>query len=135
MAKNETRPLNSSQLSANEDAFAALQTVEGYTPANSAYTLAAVRTAHDALVAKQQAAVQAEAAAAAARDEAVAEAWRFHNTILAVKDQVRAQFGKDSAELQSLGLKRKSEYKSPQRKPNTGISSCEHTIVRMESQG
>ena len=119
MAKNENRPLNPSQLSANEDAFAALQTIEGYAPANPAYTLAAVRTGHDALLARQQAAVQAEAAAQAARDEAVAEAWRFHNTILAVKDQVRAQFGKDSSEVQALGLKRKSEYKSPRRKPGT----------------
>jgi Asp-tRNA(Asn)/Glu-tRNA(Gln) amidotransferase A subunit family amidase len=120
MAKNETRPVNPSQLSANEDTFAALQTIEGYAPNNPAYTLAAITTAHNTLITSQQAAVQAEAAAATARDEAVAEAWRFHNTILAVKDQVRAQFGKDSAQVQALGLKRKSEYKSPQRKPNTG---------------
>lgn len=120
MAKNENRPLPPSQLQADEDAFAALQAIEGYTPNNPAYTLEAVTTAHTALVEKQQSAVQAEAAADAARDEAVAEAWRFHNTILAVKDQVRAQFGKDSSQLQALGLKRKSEYKAPQRKPNTG---------------
>jgi hypothetical protein len=120
MAKNENRPLNPSQLNANEDAFAALQTIEDYAPVNSAYTMTAVTTAHDALVAKQQAAVQAEAAAAAARDEAVAESWRFHNIILGVKDQVRAQYGKDSAQVQSLGLKRKSEYKSPRRKTSKG---------------
>ncbi|HYY58096.1 MAG TPA: hypothetical protein VE842_12250 [Pyrinomonadaceae bacterium] len=120
MAKNENRPLPPSQLQADEDAFAALQAIDGYTPNNPAYTLAAVTTAHTTLVEKQQSAVQAEAAAETARDEAVAEAWRFHNTILAVKDQVRAQFGKDSSQLQALGLKRKSEYKAPQRKPNTG---------------
>ena len=119
MAKNENRPLPPSQLQADEDAFAALQAIEGYTPNNPAYTLAAVTTAHTTLIEKQGAAVQAEAAADAARDEAVAEAWRFHNTILAVKDQVRAQFGKDSSEVQALGLKRKSEYKPPQRTPNT----------------
>lgn len=120
MARNETKPLPPSQLSANEDAFAALQTIGGYAPNNPAYTLTAVTTAHDAFAAKQQAAVQAEAAAATARDEAVAESWRFHNIILGVKDQVRAQFGKDSAEVQALGLKRKSEYKTPRRKPSTG---------------
>ncbi len=120
MAKNETRPLPPGQLSADEDAFAALQAIENYAPANSDYTLAAVTTAHNALAAKQQAAVQAEAAAAAARDNMVAESWNFHNIILGVKDQVRAQFGPDSAELQSLGLKRKSEYKAPTRKPSKG---------------
>lgn len=123
MARNETKPINPSLLSADEDAFAALQTIAGYSPNNPAYTLANVTTAHDTLVAKQQATVQAEAAAAAARDEAVAEEWRFHNTILAVKDQVRAQFGKDSAEVQALGLKRRSEYKSPQRKLKTGTTT------------
>jgi hypothetical protein len=70
MAKNENRPLPPSQLQTNEDAFAALLTIEGYTPNNPAYTLAAVTTAHTALVEKQQAAVQAQAAADAARDEA-----------------------------------------------------------------
>ena len=116
MARNETKPLPPSQLSADEDAYAALQAISGYTPNNTAYRLDAVTTAHDQLLVKQLAAVQAEAAAAAARDEAVAESWRFHNLILGVKDQVRAQFGKDSAEVQALGLKRKSEYKTPRRK-------------------
>ncbi|HEX8136942.1 MAG TPA: hypothetical protein VF544_05085 [Pyrinomonadaceae bacterium] len=119
MAKNENRPLAPSQIQANEDAFAALQAIEGYAPNNAAYTLAAVTAAHTTLIEKQQAAVQAEAAAETARDEAVTEAWRFHNTILGVKDQVRAQFGKDSSQVQALGLKRKSEYKPPQRKPGT----------------
>ncbi len=120
MARSETKPISPSKLSADEDAFAALQTIAGYNPNNPAYTLANVTTAHATLLAKQQAAVQAEAAAATARDEAVAEEWRFHNTILAVKDQIRAQFGKDSSEVQALGLKRKSEYKTARRKPPTG---------------
>jgi hypothetical protein len=37
----------------------------------------------------------------------------FHNAILGAKDQVKAQFGKDSNELQALGLKKASEYKRP----------------------
>ncbi len=119
MARNETKPISPAQLSADEDAFAALQAMTGYNPSNPAYTLANIEAAHAALLAKQQAAVQAEAASDAARDAAVAEGWRFHNTILAVKDQVRAQFGVDSAELQALGLKRKSEYKTARRKPPT----------------
>jgi hypothetical protein len=119
MARNETKPISPAQLSADEDAFAALQAMTGYSPSNPAYMLANIEAAHAALLAKQQAAVQAEAVSAAARDAAVAEAWRFHNTILAVKDQVRAQFGVDSAELQALGLKRKSEYKKARRTPPT----------------
>jgi hypothetical protein len=37
-----------------------------------------------------------------------------------VKDQVTAQFGRDSNEVQALGLKKASERKSPQRKKTGG---------------
>ncbi|HLL77504.1 MAG TPA: hypothetical protein VK421_19770 [Pyrinomonadaceae bacterium] len=60
--------------------------------------------------AKQAAETQAAAALAAARDDAVAAEWEFHNAMLGAKEQVVAQFGKDSNEIQSLGLKKKSEY-------------------------
>ena len=46
-------------------------------------------------------------------DEAVAADWAFHNAVLGAADQVVAQFGKDSNEIQALGYKKKSEYKSP----------------------
>jgi hypothetical protein len=36
--------------------------------------------------------------------------------MLRVKDQVIAQFGKDSNEVQALGLKKASERKAPQRR-------------------
>jgi hypothetical protein len=88
-----------------------LQAVAGYAPANPAYTMAAVTAAHAALVAAQQAEVQTAAAAAAARDEAVAKEWEFHNLVLGAKDQVVAQFGRDSNEVQSIGLKKASEYR------------------------
>jgi hypothetical protein len=51
-----------------------------------------------------------------ARDEATAAEWAFHNAMLGGKDQVKAQFGVDSNELQAVGLKKKSEYKSPKSK-------------------
>ncbi|HEX8773037.1 MAG TPA: hypothetical protein VF735_05485 [Pyrinomonadaceae bacterium] len=115
MAKDENKRIRPALLQTDEDAFAALQTIEGYAPANSNYTLAAATTAHAELAAAQARAVQAEAAAAEARDTAVAKEWAFHNMMLGVKDQVVAQFGKDSSQVQALGLKRKSEYRSPGR--------------------
>ena len=36
--------------------------------------------------------------------------------MLGAKDQVKAQFGKDSIQLQELGLKKTSDYKRPGRK-------------------
>jgi hypothetical protein len=40
--------------------------------------------------------------------------------MLGVKDQVIAQFGKDSNEVQAVGLKKKSEYSRPQRRAKKG---------------
>ncbi|MFL6227997.1 MAG: hypothetical protein ACJ741_04365 [Pyrinomonadaceae bacterium] len=111
MAKNESKRLTPSALDADKNAFAALKTVSGYTPANSTYTLTAISAAQAAVATKQQAEVQAAAALATARDEAVAAEWAFHNLMLGAKDQVIAQFGRDSNEVQAVGRKKASEFK------------------------
>jgi len=56
--------------------------------------------------------------------QAATAEWEFHNMLLGVKDQVIAQYGKDSDQVstrstyqvQALGLKKKSERKAPARK-------------------
>ncbi len=58
---------------------------------------------------------RAQNAPDAARDSAIAAQWEHHNLILGVKDQVIAQFGANSDEVASLGLKKKSERKAPAR--------------------
>ena len=116
MAKDETKRLSPSLIETDRDSFAALQAISNYAPANPAYTAAAVAAAHDDLLAAQAAEAQAVAAAAAARDEAVSKEWNFHNLLLGVKDQVTAQFGRNSNEVQSLGRKKTSEYKPRTRK-------------------
>jgi hypothetical protein len=110
---DQSRRLKPSLIQADKDAFAALQAVTGYAPANPAYALTAITTAQSSLTAAQQAEAQAVAAAAAARDDAVAKEWAFHNLMLGAKDQIIAQFGKDSNEVQAVGLKKKSEYSRP----------------------
>jgi hypothetical protein len=116
MAKNQHKRLPPGKIEADENGFAALQTITGYTPVNSTYSLDAVRTAHEEVRALRRAAAAAQAQAQAARDSAVAKEWEFHNLMLGVKEQVIAQFGKDSGEVEALGLKRKSDYKPPKRR-------------------
>lgn len=116
MARNQSKRLPPVKLEADESGFAALQTISNYTPINPAYSLDAVSATHVELESFRRAEAQAAAAMAAARDGAVAKEWEFHNQMLGVKDQIIAQFGKDSNEVQALGLKRKSEYKSPKRR-------------------
>ena len=116
MAKNETRRLTPNQLQEDKDSFTALGKIEGYTPANPAFSLANGTESATAREKRQKEEVEAEKALGTARDVATAAEWDFHNYILGVKDQVKAQFGKNSNEIQSLGLKKKSEYKTPKPK-------------------
>ena len=116
MAKDQTRRLQPSILQADYDALAAINGMTGYTPANANFTLVKLQAGSDAMDAAQQAETQKQAEADAARDEAVAAEWAFHNAILGAKDQVKAQFGADSNEWQALGLTKKSEIAKPSAK-------------------
>jgi hypothetical protein len=64
--------------------------------------------------------VQADAAAKAASDNVVKWQSIFHSLIISTKDQVTAQFGRNSNEIQAIGLKKASERKTPQRKSGKG---------------
>ncbi|HEV7375319.1 MAG TPA: hypothetical protein VGN95_11420 [Pyrinomonadaceae bacterium] len=119
MAKDESKRLNPALVESDKTSFAALQAISNYAPANPTYAMAAITTAQTELTAAQQAEAQAAAAAATARDNAVAKEWAFHNLVLGARDQVVAQFGRDSTEVQAVGLKRVSEFKTRQRKPKT----------------
>lgn len=117
---NENKRLKPAQIEADRTSFAALQTIAGYAPANAAFALAKVTEAEAALRSKQAAEAQAEAALASARDAAVAGEWEFHNLMIGAKDQVTAQFGRDSDEVQAVGRKKASERKAPVRRAKPG---------------
>ena len=119
MAKNETVRLKPAVLVDDEATINALQNVTGYAPANPAYTLARGAQIIDEMRAARVAEDQIVAALATARDVVISKEWALHNFVLGVKDQVKAQFGKDSLQLQELGLKRVSEYKTRKPKKKT----------------
>lgn len=120
MAKNETKRPNPLVIEGDKESYAGLKTIGAYAPANPSYAIVAMGMAEAAMLGAQQAETQAEAALAAARDNAVAAEWNFHNLVLGMKDQVVAQFGRDSNEAQTVGLKKKSEYKPRTRKGSKG---------------
>ena len=124
MAKNQTRRILSAQLAADREAFDALQGMENYAPANPAYTTEKIKALHDRVDEAQREATQAQAEADAKRAAVTAAEWEFHNAMLGTKVQVDAQFGSNSDQVASLGMKKKSEYKSPsRRKPGGGGES------------
>lgn len=116
MAKNQSIRIRPTALQTDLDAYTAWLGITTYAPANTAYAKVAVTAKYTALKSAQDAELAAQVALATARDAAAAAEWEFHNTMLAVKEQVIAQFGKSSDQVQALGLKKKAEYKTPLRK-------------------
>lgn len=113
----QSRRMAPAQIAEDEEAFAALKAIANYTPANPAYALAAIERAYKELQDARTVEVQADAAAKAASDNVVEKQATFHNLIIGSKDQVTAQFGRDSNEAQSVGRKKPSERKSSRRRP------------------
>lgn len=116
MAKDQTKRLNQGDISKDTASFDALKGVMGYNPINPLLNIGTINMLYSTMIAAQTSENQAEAALKTAKDNAISSEWEFHNAILGSKDQVRAQFGKDSNELQALGLKKASEYKRPSSK-------------------
>jgi len=116
MAKHQTVRLRPSYLEADQDACTALLDMPGYHPMDPVHSQDSLLNKRDRMRAAREEEIRLRGALQAARDAAVAAEWDFHNTILGAKGEVIAQFGDDSDQLQSLGLKRKSEYKRPGRK-------------------
>lgn len=120
MTSKPTRRIPPTQLQADIEAFDALKAIDGYAPANPAYTVDAITAKRKAMEDKQAAETQAAAAADAARDDSASSEWDYHDVMLGAKEQIAAQFGKDSNKYQSLGMKKKSEYaKATGRKAKT----------------
>jgi hypothetical protein len=120
MPKDRTKRLKPSILAADRESLAALTNISGYAPVNPAYALTALNTLRTELDTTLDAEAQAAAAAAVARDSATAKEWAFHEAIIGMRDQVVAQFGRDSDEAQTIGRKKESERKAPTRSSTKG---------------
>jgi hypothetical protein len=119
MAK-QSRRLAPTQIAEDEEAFAALKAIANYAPSNAAYSIAAIEHAYQELQDARTEEVQADAAAKAASNKVVEKQSNFHDMIIGSKDQVTAQFGRNSNEAQSIGRKKPSQYKAPTRKSKKG---------------
>ena len=119
MAKDSKR-LRPAQISEDETSFEALKAMPDYAPANPTYTVAAIEQARAEMVAAQGDEARADAAQKAARDNATEKERKFHDLVNGSKDQVTAQYGRNSNQVQSIGRKKTSEYKAPTRKSKKG---------------
>ena len=88
---NPTYRIKPATLQEDQAAFAALQNIPTYAPANPKFTVANVQAAADAMSAKQADEVQKQAALDAARDDATSAEWDFHNFMLGVSNRFRTR--------------------------------------------
>lgn len=113
---NITRRLPVKTISNDIDSLNALGTVEGYIPVRTDATPTALKANYETMLAMQQKETELQAMVKAASDTARQAEWEFHNSILGMKEAVRAQFGPDSNAAQAIGYKKKSERKRPRRR-------------------
>jgi hypothetical protein len=117
MGKNIYRPIDQRVLQDDIEAYAGLLGISDYAPTNVAFEAANGTALKAAMEASQIKAIQDRAVYEASRDKQCADEWAFHDYIRNMRIQVKAQYGEDSDEVQTVGLKKKSEYKNPKRKP------------------
>jgi hypothetical protein len=115
MARHQTIRIRPAYLKADQQAYVALQSIRDYAPINPAYARDKVQAGFEALQSARENLIRLQNELAAARGCTVAAEWEFHNLMLGAKGQVLAQYGDSSNEIQSMGLKKKSEYKPPVR--------------------
>ncbi|MEO7310115.1 MAG: hypothetical protein ABIX01_06945 [Chitinophagaceae bacterium] len=113
MITKKLRRLTSKTLVNDRATFDALKDVAAYAPANNLYELKNISERYDRMTASQTKETQVAAAHKTATDDSIAAEHDFHGFVLSAKDQVIAQFGADSNEVQALGLKKKSDRKRP----------------------
>jgi hypothetical protein len=114
------RPQNISQ---DITSFHGLPTISTYDTTRTDASATNLQQAYQAMLAQQQAETERLALYRAAADAARLAEWEFHNTVLAMKEVVRGQYGLDSDQAQAIGLKKKSDRKRPTRKKSVAAAS------------
>ncbi|MGC1218889.1 MAG: hypothetical protein WA883_15560 [Phormidesmis sp.] len=110
---NFSRRIPQKRISADIDAYHGLGTVTGYIPTRVEATGKNLKVTYDQMVAKQKRETELEAMIKSAADAARQSEVEFHDAVIAMKESIRGQFGSNSDEAQSVGYKKKSEYKRP----------------------
>lgn len=105
-------------IEADRATLRAMRDLGDYQPANLAYDLATLQALEEALTRAEEAEERYRRALEQARDERTEASRMFHEAILGAKAQVIAQYGNNSYAVQAIGLKKKSEYRRPTRRPS-----------------
>lgn len=122
MAKNEKVRIKAEQLTEDLEAYDNLLDLKDYNPRLDAYATVKVTAVKNKMDLALRNLNQTEKRLKEYRQKHIAAEWEFHNMMLGCKEQVIGQYGSDSNEIQSLGLKKKSDYSAHKRKSSTDKS-------------
>ena len=109
-------PLPSGTLQADRASLLALKDLQDYMAVNPECSTENLVALEAALTRARETTLRTRKALAAARAAEIAAARRFHAGMLGAKAAVIAQYGDDSAAVQAIGLKKRSERKRPVRR-------------------
>lgn len=114
--ERKTKRLSPKLITKDQDVLKVLTEMDGYKPNRNEFSVESLLALSNDLAKKKQARLKLEGEVKGARDNEVLAEHAFHDAISEAKGQVRSLFGDNSNELQSIGLKKKTERKAPKRK-------------------
>ncbi|MGF1989569.1 MAG: hypothetical protein RMY62_017125 [Nostoc sp. ZfuVER08] len=97
--------------------------INSYDTTRSDASVDKLQQAYQAMLAQQQTETEKLTLYRAAADAARLAEWEFHNTVLAMKEVIRGQYGSDSDQAQAVGLKKKSDRRRYKRKKSVAIAT------------
>ena len=122
MATNQHKRLPSVIITTDRASLVALKKLNDYAPVNPALRIETLSALEARLRQTEEAEILAIKALDAARDARTTAGWDLHNAMLDVKAAVIGQYGANSDAVQSLGLKKKVDYRRPARRRTTTVS-------------
>lgn len=116
MITQRNNPLPGATLESDRGTIKALKDIATYAPRKTEHSLEALLV-HEANVAAAEDELQrARRAYEAARLKMAMVSWAMHDSVVGARVEVVAQFGSDAAEVQAIGMTRKSARKRPARR-------------------
>lgn len=106
-------------LQSDNSTLIALEALPDYAPRNAKHSVVSAKAARDKVQTAHARIQRLRAELAAALDAAAVDESDYHEIITGAKTEVLAQYGPNSDEYASLGLKKKTEHKRPVRKTKT----------------
>ncbi len=119
MAANEHKRLIQAIIDQGRAGLLAIKKLSDYKATNAALSVEVLSALEAELRAAEENHILLSNAQAAASDARTTAGWALHNRMLGIKANVTVQYGASSDAVQSLGLKKKQEYRRLMRRRTT----------------